>query len=183
MLKTLKIGAFAALLCGTAGVADAATVKYQIEINSTIGMFEAPSDGGLLSSFEITLGGVTFDTLGEGVSAPVYDAINNDIRGNPSTEADIRNSLAGAGCPVLSCILSLEDSVDPGVVPPLYAIFPVIDGIPGTVTSAGEYTITPPAPIPLPASLFLLFGALASFAGLSKLRRQPSLTDAQMSMA
>ena len=160
-----------AFFCSMATISNAATVTFQIDISGETGMFEAPEDGGLLTSFSITLNGTTFDTLGMGISAPVYNAIDNDIRGNPSTEASILNSVAGIGCPALSCILALEDSIEPGVVPPLFAIFPIVDGFPGTVTSAGEYNITPPippAPVPLPAGGLLLLTAIAGVAGLKR---------------
>ncbi|MEL7256926.1 MAG: hypothetical protein AAFN80_03665 [Pseudomonadota bacterium] len=170
MFNSVTKAACFAAACALAPTAHAATVTFDIEIAGVTGMFDAPEEGGLLSSFNITLGGVTFDTLGMGVSAPVYNAVDNDIRGNGSTEASILNSVAGPGCAALSCILSLEDSVDPGVVPPLYAIFPLEGGIPGTVTSAGEYAITGPAPIPLPAPLALLLGAILSLLGLRKMR-------------
>ena len=166
-ISALK-AASAAVFCALATPSAAATVTFQIDIGSATGMFDAPEAGGLLTSFNITLNGVTFDTLGMGMSAPVYNAVDNDIRGNPSTEASILNSVAAPGCPALSCVLSLEDSVDPGVVPPLYAVFPLEMGIPGTVTAAGEYSITPPAPIPLPAPALMLLGALAGLMGLRR---------------
>lgn len=146
------------LLLGAWMAAPAQAVTYQIDIGSASGTFEAPGGGGLLSAFDITIDGVTFDTLGMGVSAPVYNAIDNDIRGNPSTEGYVLNSAAGGACAALSCILALEDSTDPGVVPPLYAIFPLIDGVPDTVTGAGEYAISQ---VPLSAGAGLLaFGGL-----------------------
>ncbi|WP_170329631.1 hypothetical protein [Ruegeria arenilitoris] len=153
-----------ALASFSATVANAITVTYGIEIDGAIGTFDAPDTGGLLTSFSITIDGVTFDTLGVGNAAPVYDATSNDIRGNPGTEGFITNSAAGSGCLAMECVLSLEDSTDPGVVPPLFAIFPLVGGMfPGGVTNSGEYAITMPPPmnpVPLPAPLTLLAAAI-----------------------
>ncbi|MCG7521028.1 hypothetical protein [Ruegeria sp. Ofav3-42] len=156
--------------------ATAMTLQYQIEIDGAIGTFEAPDTGGLLSSFEITIDGVTFDTLGVGNAAPVYDAVDNDIRGNPGTEGFILNSMAGGACLAMECILSLEDSGNPGVEPPLFAIFPLVGGVPDTVTNSGEYSISqgpPMSPIPLPAPFALLAAALMFLFAIGRRVRRP----------
>ncbi|WP_159090010.1 hypothetical protein [Ruegeria sp. Alg231-54] len=160
--------------------AHAITVQYEIEIDGTIGAFEAPDTGGLLSSFEITIDGVTFDTLGVGNTAPVFDAVANDIRGNPGTEGFISNSMAGGGCLAMECILSLEDSGNPGVEPPLFAIFPLVDGFPDTVTNSGEYSISqapPVSPVPLPAPFAMLVAALMLFFALGRKGRNTQPCD------
>ncbi|MEX0349535.1 MAG: hypothetical protein AB3N15_08920 [Paracoccaceae bacterium] len=169
----------AAALAATLAVpsAKAATVTYGIQIGGAMGMFDAPDSGGLLTSFEITLGGVTYDSLSMGSGAPVYDAASNDIRGNPGTEGFVLNSVAGPGCMAMECVLSLEDSVDPGVIPPQYALFPLVMGVPGTVTNSGSYSVTPPAPIPVPGSVLALASAIALLAALAW-RRRPALLHA-----
>lgn len=154
---------------------SAQAASFNIAIAGETGLFDAPAAGGLLSSFSITLNGVTYDSLSAGPGAAVYQAVDNDIRGNPGTEAFILNSTAGTGCLALECVLSLESSVDPGVIPPLYALFPLDMGIPGTVTQSGEYMISAvPSvdPVPLPASVLLLGGALGLIAGLRRLPRK-----------
>ncbi len=177
-LKALALSITAGIL--SAPMANAITVSYNITVGTSVGIFEAPDTGGLLTSFNITIDGVTFDTLGTGVGAPVYDAVSNDIRGNPSTEGFITNSAAGSGCLAMECILSLEDSVNPGVQPPLYAIFPLVGGFPGGVTNSGEYSITlapPMSPIPLPAPLAMLASALVLIIILGWQRQRRPVTQ------
>jgi hypothetical protein len=153
----------AGLFGGLTAPASAVSVTYGIEIAGNTGSFDAPDTGGLIEAFTITIDGVTFDTLGVGGGAPTYDPVDNDIRGNPGTEGFVLNSTASGACAALECVLSLEDSIDPGVIPPLYAIFPLVMGIPGTVFASGEYEVTPPDatnPIPVPAPFGLLAGGL-----------------------
>jgi hypothetical protein len=176
MLNLTRISAATAIVCSlfAASISNAATVTFEIEIDGVIGMFDAPDSGGLIESFSITLDGVTFDLLGTGTAAPTYDAVANDIRGNPGTEGFIQNTVAGGVCAAMECVLGLEDSVDPGVIPGLYAIFPLDNGIPGGVTNSGEYSITPPDPVPavpLPASLPLLLAGLGGLAISHKRKR------------
>ncbi|MEM9709805.1 MAG: hypothetical protein AAF871_13570 [Pseudomonadota bacterium] len=149
--------------------ADAAVVEFDITFGGATGQFSAPEAGGLLTAFNITVFGITFDTLGVGSVAPTYDAVANDIRGAASTSGTVLNSAAGGGCTPLECVLDIEDSVDPGVIPGQYAIFPLEMGVPGTVLFGGDYVITPPETggggtpdgiIPLPPALALLLGGL-----------------------
>jgi hypothetical protein len=175
MLKMARLSMAAAMTCAalTATTASAASVTFEIEIDGATGMFQAPDTGGLIESFGIIIDGVNYDMLGTGTAAPVYSATDNDIRGNPGTEGFIQNSVAGGGCLAMECVLGLESSVDPGVIPPLFAIFPLVGGFPGTVTNSGIYAITPLIPttsVPLPASMFLLMSTLAILVSAGRLR-------------
>lgn len=150
------------LALGLSAPAAAAPVNFEITLGGAIGSFTADEAGGLLTSFSLMINGILFDTLGVGNAAPVYDALANDIRGVGSTSGFITNSLANATCGIGECVLDLEDSTDPGVIPPLYAIFPVVGGIPRSVIDSGAYAITKPGTtvVPLPATIWLMIGGL-----------------------
>lgn len=155
----------------TLAAAPASAAMFSVDLGSAATTFEALASGGPITNFTITIGGVTFDTPDGGTSAPVYDALENDINGagGPTAPGGFVNSAAAGGCLVMGCVLAFEDTVD-GMPPFEWSAFPILPG-PGTVFALGEYQITPVA-VPLPATLGLLAGALALL-GSAAGRRRP----------
>ncbi|MEL6233264.1 MAG: VPLPA-CTERM sorting domain-containing protein [Pseudomonadota bacterium] len=167
--RTRRLAAAAAVFCafGAASPAFAVPMPFDIALGGAVGSFTADDAGGVISAFSLTVNGITFDTLGMGNAAPVYDALANDIRGVGGTSGIVTNSVATAICGIGECVLDLEDSVDPGVIPPLYAIFTTPGGMFGELVASGEYAISKPGDpatvIPLPATIWM---ALAAMGGL-----------------
>ncbi len=152
----------AALVAAAPMAAHAITLT--IDFGTTATTFEA-DPGGPVSNLSVTLGGVTFDTPQAGDGAPVYQAATNDFRAFDGSKFSYY--VGGTGCPEAVCLLEFEDRFD-AMTPPVWAAFPLVNGIPGTVLASGHYEISA---IPLPATVGLLAAALASL-GLATRRRR-----------
>jgi hypothetical protein len=147
------------------GMASAATFQIDFSVSGTMsifGSFEAPITGGLVTGFEVTLSGVTFDTQVSG-GAFEYDPVTNDFinyTGFPAFTNSVATALCGAG----ACGLELYPTNDgsPGD-------YLAVDALLANIDDGTKYLIVPPA-IPLPATALLLLGALACI-GAARLRR------------
>lgn len=163
----------AALALAALVASPASATTFNIFLGSGTTTFDAPSGGGAISNFSITVSGITFDTAQTGSSTPVYNAANRDIRGAASQFGGFTNSTASGGCPVGSCVLAFESSIALNA-PKNWLAFMV--GSSGNIAN-GTYTILqiapPPGPVvPLPAPILFLASGVAAlaFAGRRKAR-------------
>ncbi len=157
-----RTAALAAFVAVAPMAAHAAT--WNIDFGSTATTFDA-DPGGLVGNMTVTLGGVTFDTPEIGDSAPVYNLASNDFRAFDGSKFSYY--LGTAGCPQPICLLEFEDRFD-SMIPPVWAAFPLVDGIPGSVLASGHYEISA---IPLPATAGLIAAALAGLGVVARRRR------------
>lgn len=162
-IRTALLPAVVALFATSA--VHSATFEIDFSVNGTMGIlgtFQAPTLGGAVSDFEVTLSGVIFDTQING-GAFEYDPVTNDFT-NFAGFPGFTNSMAAASCGIGACFLEL---------------YPIGDGSPGdylavdaalaNIDDGTRYLINP-APIPLPAGAALLLTALAGL-GAARLRR------------
>jgi hypothetical protein len=164
-LKAAGVAAAIVLLPGMAGA-----VTYDIDFGSYETTFSAPEGGGAVSDLVAVLGGVTFDTP-DPANPPFYSPATNDFM--PEGGGIFSFYLGGAGCPQPSCVLEFEDAID-ATMPPVWAAFPLVMGVPGEVFASGSYIVTPSA-IPAPAAVWLLGTALAGL-GFLRLGRRRALS-------
>jgi hypothetical protein len=136
----------------------AQAVTWTIDFGNVATSFEAPAGGGLVTGLVVTLGGLEFNSPEAGGNAPVYDPIENHFEP------------VGGGLfsyylnPAHSALLEFETRID-AFTPPVWAVF---DPQGGDVLASGHYEI---APIPLPAPLLLMAGALGALGIVGTRRR------------
>lgn len=163
----IRVFAVLAALAGVALPASAATFRITDVGSSTLlGTFDAPTTGGVITAMTVSVGGVTYDTLGTGAIAPVYNAGTNDLGGFGGPLGAVFNSVASGICGVGECAFSV------------YPIYDFVTPIPGEwytdkVAPVGEeqslgfgfYSV---APVPLPPALLSIVVALAALVALAR---------------
>lgn len=144
----------------------------------SLGLFQAPSMGGLLTEASLFRLGGLFSVLDAGSTAPLFNAAANELRGATTQFGGVSNAAAfvtvpdsGSGvlCAIGKCVFTFESRIasNPGD----WFIFLLDDGGMAIDTlDQGQYEIAP-APVPLPASLPLLLGASVGLVALSRKRR------------
>jgi hypothetical protein len=153
----------ASLFAAGSGAATAASFSiFEAGTATFLGVFEAPSDGGALTSISVSIGGVTYDVLAPGGSAPVYDAADNDLTGAGGAPGWAGNSIAAGLCGAGECAFSVSPIFDfatpiPGEWHADRVFVPPADQI---SLDLGHYEITMSA-VPLPAAGLLLMTSLA----------------------
>ncbi|MCV6598613.1 MAG: hypothetical protein OIF40_16220 [Mangrovicoccus sp.] len=153
----------------------AATFRIFTAPANTIGTFEAPIAGGLVSNLFITQSGVLFDIRLDANGPITYDPAVADFRGISS--ASFTNSANYPGvCGPGDCLMEiypLPDGLggDPNIPSDILAVDAMLNNI-----DEGVYYFVdpnpvgvPPSPVPLPPALA---GLTAALAGLVLMRRR-----------
>jgi len=162
--------------CAVAGPVKAATFEvFEAGTSMLLGTFDAPLTGGAVTGASFSINGGVFDVLGTGNQTLIYNSVANDLDGmlgfgvvynsNSFNTTDIVSS--PVFCGVGECPLSFDSSFAPTPGEWYLDYIPLGPGTPAAL-DLGFYDIAL-APVPLPASALLLFGALASaFAAVRK---------------
>jgi len=134
-----------------------------------LGSFNAPAAGGTVTSMTVNVSGFSFDVLGLGMQAPVYNLATNDLGGTASSMGAIFNSAASGICGIGECAFSFFSIYDDTIPGEWYVdkVFPLGDQ---QSISFGFYEIQVSA-VPLPAALPLFGAALLGMAYLGRRRK------------
>lgn len=158
-----------ALALGAADGAQAVGFNIFDEPGGTLlGTFDAPAGGGAMASLTATIGGVTYDTLAGGASAPTYYAATNDIGGAGSSMGYATNSAAAGVCGAGECAFSFYRIFDPTIPGEWYTDLVYVPPEDQTPLDLGYYKV---APVPGPLGAMLLMSAIAAIAGITRRRR------------
>lgn len=133
-----------------------------------LGSFIAPAGGGVVSSMSVNVSGLSFDVLGTGMQAPMYNLANNDLRGTGSSMGAAYNSIASGICGIGECAFSFFSIYDP-LIPGEWYVDKVLPLGEQESISLGYYEIQPSA-IPLPTSILLFASALIGLMYMHKHR-------------
>ena len=169
----------AGFLAAGSGMAGASSFNIlEADSSTLLGVFEAPAGGGVLTSISVSIGGVTYDVLAPGGSAPFYDAADNDLTGAGGAPGWASNSAAAGPCGAGECAFSVYPIFDfatpiPGEWHADRVFVPPADQI---SLDLGQYEITISA-VPLPAAGLMLISALGGLGALAQRRQSHRRTN------
>ena len=173
MKNILLPGIVGAVLSAGPGVCATFDVVKDLS-GQSLGRFEAPATGGLLTAAAVLFQGAVFAELGIGDRAPVYHAERREISGVAAQVGEIRNTEAfvapGFGpdpveCGIGACAFTFEEGS--GGVPGEWHVDKIATQ---EAVGVGRYRIIPAA-VPLPAGFGLLLAGLLAGAGIVRRRR------------
>ena len=140
--------------------------------SALLGTFDAPTTGGAITSISVSVGGVTYDSLGTGSQSPTYNAATNDLGGAGGVGLGaVYNSVASGICGIGECAFSFFPIFD--FVTPIPGEWYADKVAPGQQQSLGfgHYRVVP-AIVPAPPSILAMLAAIAALAGLARRRRR-----------